>query len=705
MGIETGAGDIFLLKTKESAYAFCADREGLLRTLYWGERVDRIEDFKNEPINWEQGFHPINDVKREECSSFGTMRFKETSMKVRFQDGTRDFRYRYTGFRQEADTLTVCLEDTAYPLKVELHYRVYEEENVIEKRRTVYNFGDEEIVLERLHSGECSLTGKDWKLKNFNGMWNSDFDEYEQSLNGGKHVLESLRGASGHVANPSFIVFRDAGETHGEVFYGALGWSGNFKIVLEQTPYGFLNILAGVSDTDFEWKLKAGEKLETPPLYIGYSHEGFEGMSNTMARFARRHVMPFSRADRELPVLYNSWEATYFNVGEEAQGALVEKAAKLGVELFVMDDGWFGQRKDDHAGLGDWYVNKEKFPHGLKPLIDKVKRSGMRFGLWIEPEMVNPDSDLYRLHPDWVYRYSRRPVMEGRYQYMLDLTRRDVQDYILTQISRLLDENEISYIKWDMNRGMSEAGSSLLKPSEYKSIWYRHTQAFYGLIRELRRRHPDVEWEACASGGGRVDYGAMEYFDEYWPSDNTDPLDRLSIQEGYSYLYPIKYMRAWVTESGGNGKRNVPLEFRLHCAMCGALGIGVNLSSCSEDALGQMREQITIYKQIRRLVQFGDLHRLASLGRDGVQAVQYGGDEEAVMFAFLDHPNRWRTKFTVKLRGLKASAVYRIEMNGLETRYSGAYLMGNGVSVQLDHDYSSCMVRVRMDRDGNPAGQ
>ena len=319
--------------------------------------------------------------------------------------------------------------------------------------------------------------------------------------------------------------------------------------------------------------------------------------------------------------------------------------------------------------------------------------------------MVNPDSDLYRLHPDWVYRYSRRPVMEGRYQYMLDLTRRDVQDYILTQISRLLDENEISYIKWDMNRGMSEAGSSLLKPSEYKSIWYRHTQAFYGLIRELRRRHPDVEWEACASGGGRVDYGAMEYFDEYWPSDNTDPLDRLSIQEGYSYLYPIKYMRAWVTESGGNGKRNVPLEFRLHCAMCGALGIGVNLSSCSEDALGQMREQITIYKQIRRLVQFGDLHRLASLGRDGVQAVQYGGDEEAVMFAFLDHPNRWRTKFTVKLRGLKASAVYRIEMNGLETRYSGAYLMGNGVSVQLDHDYSSCMVRVRMDRDGNPAGQ
>lgn len=702
MAIEKGADDLFLLKTRHSAYGFCADREGLLRTLYWGGRIDRIEDLKNEPVSWEQGFHPLNDVKREECSSFGSMRFKEASMKVRYADGTRDFRYRYEGFRQEGDTLTICLEDSAYALKAELHYRVYEEEDVIEKWRTVRNCGEEDVVIERLHSGECSLAGKGWKLKNFNGMWNSDFDGYEQELNGGKHVLESLRGAAGHVANPSFVLHRGAGETHGEVYYGALGWSGNFKIVLEQTPYGYLNLLAGMGDTDFEWRLKSGETLETPPLYLGYSPDGFDRMSNGMAQFARRRLMPKTRAERELPVLYNSWEATYFNVSEEAQSALVEKAAGLGVELFVMDDGWFGQRRDDHAGLGDWDVNGEKFPNGLKPLIEKVKRYGMRFGLWIEPEMVNRDSGLYRAHPEWVYRYARRPVLEGRYQYMLDLTRGDVQSYIIEKISRLLEENEISYIKWDMNRGMSEAASELLEPAEYKSIWRRHTQAFYGLIAELRRRYPGVEWEACASGGGRVDYGAMRYFDEYWPSDNTDPLDRLSIQEGYSYLYPIKYMRSWVTDAGANGKRNVPLEFRLHCAMCGAMGIGVNLNKCPDRDAGQMKEYIGVYKEIRGLVQFGRLHRLASLGADGVQAVQYENADESVVFAFLDHPNRWGTVFTVKPRGLEEQTVYSVEYKGGRELYSGAYLMRGGLRLTLDHDYSSCMIRIRAGQSDGP---
>lgn len=694
MGIEVGSENRFLLKTKESSYGFCVDREGLLRTLYWGGRIDRVEDLKNEAVEWEQGFHPINDVKREECSSFGTMRFKETSMKVRYADGTRDFRYRYEGYEQSGNRLTLHLKDEAYLLEMDLHYRVYEEENVIEKWRTVRNCGKEEIVLERIHSGECSLAGSGWRMKNFNGMWNSDFEEYEQELKGGKHVVESLRGATGHVGNPSFVLHRGAGETHGEVYYGALGWSGNFKLVLEQTPYGYLNILAGIGDTDFEWRLKGGEALDTPPLYIGYSSDGFDRMSNTMAAFAQKNIMPPVRAEQEQPVLYNSWEATYFDVGEAAQGALVEKAAALGVELFVMDDGWFGQRRNDHAGLGDWYVNREKFPNGLKPLIEKVKRHGMRFGLWIEPEMVNRDSDLYRAHPDWVYHYACRPVQEGRYQYMLDLTRTDVQEYILAQISRLLEENDISYIKWDMNRGMSEAASEQLNPSEYKSIWYRHTMAFYGLIQELRARHPQVEWEACASGGGRVDYGAMRYFDEYWPSDNTDPLDRLSIQEGYSYLYPIKYMRSWVTESGGNGKRSVPLEFRLHCAMCGALGIGVDLNRCTEQDMAQMREHIAAYKELRRLIQFGSLHRLAYLRTDGIQAVQYGEREECVVFAFLDHPNRWKTKFTVKLRGLQEDAVYWVEQKGIREAYSGAFLMRGGLQLTLDHDYASCMVRI-----------
>ncbi|CAI6062619.1 alpha-galactosidase [Cohnella sp. JJ-181] len=695
MAILIGENNVFLLNTKNGSYSFCVDQEGLLRHLYWGSRIDAIEDFKNEPFVWEQGFHSIYDVKREECSSFGTMRFKETSFKVAYADGTRDFRYRYVKHTIENDELTVLLEDTAFPLQMYLHYKVHEDVDIIEKRRTVKNCGNEVVSVERLHSGECSLPGAGWNLKNFNGMWNSDFDAYEQKIMGGKTVLESLRGATGHVANPSFILYQNAGETYGEVYYGALAWSGNFKIVLEQTPYAYLNILAGINDTDFEWRLTAGATLETPALYLGYSPDGFDRMSNAMAEFSRRYVMPQPMADQPLSVLYNSWEATYFDVNEQAQLQLIEKAAQIGVELFVMDDGWFGQRHNDHAGLGDWHVNAAKFPNGLAPLTQKLQSYGMQFGLWIEPEMVNRDSDLYRAHPDWIYHYASRPVMEGRYQYMLDLTRRDVQQYLIGEIDRLLTENDISYIKWDMNRGMSEVASALLDRSESKSIWYRHTKAFYHIIQSLKALHPKVEWEACASGGGRVDYGAMHYFDEFWPSDNTDPLDRLSIQEGYSYLYPIKYMRAWVTDSGSNGKRAMPLLFRLHGSMCGALGIGLNLNERTEEEMELLKKYVSLYKEIRPMIQFGQLHRLASLPVDGVQAVQYENGKESVLFAFLDHPSRWRTVFSVRPRGLDAKTCYRVEIEGqLQQKYSGAFLMNSGLPISLNHDYASCMVRL-----------
>ncbi|MBP3962958.1 alpha-galactosidase [Paenibacillus lignilyticus] len=699
MAIHIGENNVFLLNTKNCSYSFSVDQEGLLRHLYWGSRIDAIEDFKNEPYVWEQGFHPIYDVKREECSSFGTMRFKETSFKVTFADGVRDFRYRYIGHTIDKDELTVILEDTVYPLQMSLHYKVYEEVDIIEKRRTVKNGGSDVVTVERLHSGECSLPGAGWNLKNFNGMWNSDFDAYEQKITGGKTVLESLRGATGHVANPSFVLHQNAGETYGEVYYGALAWSGNFKIVLEQTPYEYLNILAGMGDTDFEWRLTGGTTLETPALYLGYSPDGFDRMSNSMGEFARKYVMPEPMAAKPLSVLYNSWEATYFDVNEQAQLQLIEKAAQVGVELFVMDDGWFGQRKDDHAGLGDWQVNTVKFPNGLAPLTQKLKSCGMHFGLWIEPEMVNQSSELYRAHPDWVYHYASRPVMEGRYQYMLDLTRQDVQDYIIGEIDRLLTENDISYIKWDMNRGISEVASAMLDRSEFKSIWYRHTKGFYHIIQSLRALHPEVEWEACASGGGRVDYGAMPYFDEFWPSDNTDPLDRLSIQEGYSYLYPIKYMRAWVTDSGSNGKRAMPLLFRLHCSMCGALGIGLNLNESTEEDTELLKKYVTLYKEVRPIIQFGQLHRLASLQADGLQAVQYENGEDSVLFAFLDHPSRWRTTFTIRPRGLDANTSYRVEIEGQQQqKYSGAFLMNSGLRIILNHDYASCMVRLLPDR-------
>lgn len=667
-----------------------------------------------EPIEGGMAYHSDYDRMMEECSSFGCQRYKETSMKVTFADGVRDFRYKVKEWFVDGELLTLVLEDIYYPLQVKLFYRVHEDLDIIERWREAENMGDEPIDLESFYSAEYSMPGDGYQSMNCNGTWISEFKTFSEPVDCGKKVYESTRGATAHVTSPYFILHQNATEETGEVFYGALAYSGNFKVVVEATPYDYVNVLIGISDTDFVWHLNRGESFAAPAVYAGYSADGFGGMSNTMSRFARKKVMPASTADQVLPILYNSWEAMTFDVNCTQQILLAEKAAQIGAELFVMDDGWFGKRNDDFAGLGDWDINPQKFPNGLTPLIDRVKELGMKFGIWIEPEMVNKDSDLYRSHPEWVYRYETREILEGRNQIMLDMTNPEVVAYLTDTIDKLLSENDIAYIKWDMNRSISECASACHDSLDYKSIWYRHTQGFYDMIRALRNRHPNVEFEACASGGGRVDYGAMQYFDEFWTSDNTDALDRLSIQEGYSYLYPIKYMRAWVTD-----KHRASLSFRTHCSMCGSLGIGMNLNSASPAELEQLRTMILRYKEIRPIVQFGELYRLKSLKQDEIQAVQYVLGEESVFFAFLPQQFRCKSHFLVKLRGLDENAMYRIcfedkqeikgsahmsadqavlEMvKGKTSHKSGAYLMNNGLELKLSGDYDSIFVVLTKD--------
>jgi len=664
MSINILDNKVFLLNTANTSYAFFEDEEGILTHLYWGKRLDDIKDLDADTMEGEQGYHPNIDKKQEECSSYGMMRYKEGSMKITFADGVRDFRYRVMGHQVDGNHLKITLEDVYYKLRLHLHYIVYEEEDIIERYREAENIGTEEIIFERFHSAEYSIYGSGYSSFNCNGTWADEFKPYTDSLNAGKKVYDSLRGSVAHVGYPYFIIHKDAEETTGDVYFGTLAYSGNFKVVAEQTPYRYLNVLIGINDTDFEWKLKAGETFRTPSVYAGYSGNGFETMSNNMSAFAHNHVMPKETAKESLRVLYNSWEATTFDVTCEKQQALAKKAAAIGTELFVVDDGWFGERDSDHAGLGDWYVNAEKFPNGLKPLIDCVQELGMDFGIWIEPEMVNEDSDLYRKHPEWIYRYETRPVLEGRYQYMLDLTNPDVTDYIIKEIDQLLSQNDISYIKWDMNRAIGECGSSYQNPEEYKSIWHKHVEGFYHIIKELRRLHPKVEFEACASGGGRVDYGCMKYFDEFWTSDNTDPLNRLSIQETYSYMYPIKYMRAWVTDAASGGSRTVPLSFKMHCSMCGALGIGMNLNHASAEELAELAEGIALYKEIRDTVLFGSLSRLKSCHKDEFHALSYQKDGQMVVFAFLIQQARGQQEYLLKLRNLKEDKKYRFMIDG-----------------------------------------
>lgn len=691
---------VFVLETEHVTYSFCVDSQGMLRHLYFGKRTGRAEDFLALEEGSLSGNYLYVDAAMEELSSFGMTRSRETGLKVAFADGTKDFRCRVSGYRIEENRLEVTLQDIYYPFEIVLCYEVYEAEDMIGRYTRAVNRGEEDILIERMYSAELAILQKDMRIVNYTGSWAAEFQKRAETLTAGKKVFESVRGTTGYGANPSFIVYREACEAFGEVWFGALEYSGNFKVCAEAVSCGYTNILIGISDTDFGKKLKAGETFESPAAYLGYTGKGFAGMSHQMHNFCRKRLMPEPYAKKPLRVLYNSWYATLFDVKCEEQKKLAEKAAQIGAELFVVDDGWFGRRDDDRHSLGDWHVSSRKFPNGLQELISHVESLGMAFGIWIEPEMVNEDSELYRAHPDWVYRFPHREVVKGRNQYALNLTKEEVVQFMIETLDKLLTENHISYVKWDMNRMLAETGDccgdfeccagDFVKQRE---IWVKHTENLYRVVDTVRKKHPEVEFEACAGGGARVDLGAMRRFDEYWTSDNTDALDRLEIQNGYSLLYPAKYMRAWVTDvpDALTGRRT-PLSFRLHCAMCGALGIGNNLNALDETELSVLRKGVEDYKRVRDIVQFGDLYRLGDVKKDGYCGVQYVKDGKSVMFAFLPQCRFGEKDYRFQLHGLKEGALYQVQMAEKEEIKSGAFLMYYGILVHMHGDYDSRMI-------------
>ena len=464
-----------------------------------------------------------------------------------------------------------------------------------------------------------------------------------------------------------------------------LEYSGNFKIEASRDLFGKTRVGIGMNDFDFEYELKGGELFETPKIHFGLT-EGFGEMSRQLNRFAIKRIFPEIFADKALPVLFNSWEATWFDVNTAHQTLLAQKAAEVGVELFVMDDGWFGKRNDDHAGLGDWFVNREKFPNGLDELINNVNSFGMDFGLWVEPEMVNPDSDLYRAHPDWAYHYDTRTSSELRNQLVLNMTKPEVQSYIYNCINDLLTKHNIKYIKWDMNRPFSETGCENL---EYpKMVWYLHTKAVYDLVDRLKAEHPEVQFECCSSGGGRADWGAFRHFDMIWTSDNTDAIDRLAIQNGYLLTRPTEAMRAWVTDTEGYN-RNTPLEFRFHVAMRGSLSLGGNMLKYSESDMALAKEQIAFYKSFRDIVQFGDLYRLLNLDEDEISADIYVNESKskAVLFIAAVNTRCFKKSAPLYIDGLDENKKYSFELNGKTIIKSGAYLKNVGIDIEVREQY------------------
>jgi alpha-galactosidase len=611
---------------------------------------------------------------------------------------------RYVSYKVDHENLDITLKDIRDDIQVTLHYRVYPDYGIIRRSATVSNGTHSTLTVNSAQSATWYVPrGEGYRLSYLTGRWAAETQLNREPIHEGMKVMESRKGHTSHNFNPWFAIDTGgAGEEHGNVWFGALAWSGNWRITVEQTPYRQVRVTGGFNTFDFAYRLKPGETLETPEFFAGFSALGFGGASRQLHRFEREKILPDGLNSRLRPVLYNSWEATNFNVNEAGQKLLAEKASKLGVELFVVDDGWFGKRNNDRAGLGDWFVNPQKFPQGLKPLIDYVNQLGMDFGLWVEPEMINVDSDLYRSHPDWVMNFPGRPRSELRNQLILNLARDDVKEYIFGVLDKLASDYNIRYFKWDMNRAFSEPGWPEAGATDQQALWVKYVQNLYQIMDRLRARHPKLEIESCSGGGGRVDLGILQRVDEVWPSDNTEAFDRLRIQEGFSQVYGPKIMSAWVTDVPNMNTRSTPLQFRFLVAMQGALGIGANLNRWSADDFAAAAKLIALYKRIRSTVQMGDLHRLFSPRTGDVTANEYvsADGKQAVLFVFR-HSQEYNTPVpAIYLRGLDERTIYQIEsvddkLMEKQPQLSGAYLMRAGLNVVLRGDFDSTAIVLR----------
>ncbi|MFB7025707.1 MULTISPECIES: alpha-galactosidase [unclassified Streptomyces] len=696
------AGRTVLLRTTRSAYALRVDRAaGSVLHLHWGAVLPQ-EDAVGLPV-WSE--HDNSFAGRwdgvEEYPVDGGARFGVPALEVRFADGSGPLEPTVRDVIVEGDGHAVVrLHDRTRPLAWDLHYRVAAGGDVLERWTEIHHTGtadDGDVLLLRYAAAHWPLPQRpSWRIGSVHGGWSREGRLDRSGLPVGETVLGSRRGHTGHHANPwATLDAGDAGEEHGEVWTVALAASGSWRLTAQRTAAGRTGVMAGEGHEGIELRLAPGGTHRTAVSLALYTDRGFGGASRAFHHHLRTHVLPHPEELR--PVLYNSWEATSFAVTEENQIALAKRASALGVELFVLDDGWFRGRDDDRAGLGHWTPHPRRFPRGLRPLADEVHRLGMAFGLWVEPEMVNADSDLYRRHPDWVLHLPDRTATELRHQMVLDFSRPEVTDWALAWLRQVVADNAVDFLKWDFNRSFSEAGVPGPAP-DARRVHVDHARGVHQVLDRLRAQFPHLRIEACAGGGGRVDPAVLARTDQVWTSDNTDAVDRLAIQHGFSQLYPAGVMSAWVTDSPNPlTGRVVPIPFRFHSAMAGVLGIGGDLTRWTETELAEAGRLVQLYKDIRPVVQQGIQFRLLDPGEGPLTSVQYldASGERAVVLIWRTSPAFRTSCPPLRLRGLAPEARYRDEATGRE--WAGATLTGFGMPLpELPRgDCASVLVRLR----------
>ena len=700
---------VFELSAQQVTYAFGVNELGQLQSLYWGNRrtpADTLPAAQSDTGS--ASFDPPTGSTPQEYAAWGAALYTEPALKVSFPDGNRDLVLHYLSHQLQGSHLSVLLKDISRDVRVELRYDIDPDTGILARSARIENHTGKPLVIEQAAAATWNIVsgpgagpaGNDYMLHSLSGRWAGEWHLDHRPVLPSQTILESRRGSTGQQNNPWFALTpAGTSEDTGPVWFGALAWSGSWRITVEPDLRRRIRVTGGYNPFDFSYRLAPGESLETPVFYAGYTQGGLGEASRLLHRFELTHVLPQAPHPRARPVLYNSWEATEFKVTEAGQIKLADMAARIGVERFVMDDGWFGARDNDHAGLGDWVVNPRKFPHGLQPLIERVHALGMDFGLWVEPEMVNPDSDLYRQHPDWVLNFPGRPRTEGRNQLVLNLARQDVRDHLFHVLDELLTQNDIAFLKWDYNRNWSEPGWPERKPEDQQKVYVEYVRNLYWILQHLRERHPKLEIESCSGGGGRVDLGIMRLTDEVWTSDNTDPFDRLSIQDGFTHAHTPGVMMAWVTDSPNwVNQRSTSLEYRFLSSMQGSLGVGADLTRWNEQDFETAQRLIAEYKSIRMTVQQGSLYRLIS-PRDGSE---YSATEsvspqarQAVLFAFLHSSTMLYPYPRIHFKGLDPQARYRLRVvagkpaENTPAEASGAYWMSEGIELMLKGDFQA----------------
>lgn len=578
-------------------------------------------------------------------------------------------------------TLEITLEDKAIGLEVVLSYTVFDEYDVVLRSTRLVNKSDDNMTVNEAYSASLDFEKGQYDYVYFPGAWmrEREFTRTEIKL-GEKIDISNARGGSGHAINPFVMICnRDANEKYGNVYGFSLIYSGNHSSVAECDQYGNVRVRQGINPYGFESLLKAGESFYTPQSVISYSSEGFGGISRQMHDVYRNNLCKSSWANKDRPILINNWEGTYFDFDEEKLVNIAKKAKKAGVELFVLDDGWFGKRNDDTSSLGDWFVNKEKLPSGIKGLAEKINEVGMEFGLWFEPEMVNRDSELYREHPEWAICVPNINPSVGRHQYMLDLANDEVCMYIINAVGNILESANIKYVKWDYNRMMTDV--------PYKGYNHKYTLGLYKVLDALLTKFPNVLFEGCASGGGRFDAGILAYSPQIWTSDNSDAISRLRIQYSTSICYPLSTISAHVTASPNHQVGRVtPLKTRADVAYAGIFGYELDVTKMSDDEIEEMKEEIAFYHKIKELVRTGDFYRLQNPYESNYCSWQVVSKDKNEIFLFasrvLSPANSKEER--IRLEGLNEDKVY-VDLE-TSTQYGGDELMYLGITPE----YAKC---------------